>query len=357
MSRFSIALRLLILALLLGGVGVLASFQDEAVGETFATNGIDLKIDSKGWYNGAPLPSATWKLKNLVPGVDHFFQFDDIKPGDFGCEVISMHVKNQDAYLCLDFKNYVSEEHDINEPESIVEPGGSGGELGDATEFFGWRDDGDGKYEPWKENMLFGGMEGEPASSVLNETTYPIGDSKQGGSCKTNTTRYIGMCWCAGDLIIDKKTGKMECDPETIGNEAQTDSWTVDVSIRAEAVKNKKSFSCNDNPPPGNECKAYGFDFTVGKYEWNGSTWVLESKLSGYTLSATGNAQSVSWTSSPYVSGVVGKTGGQGTQTAVFPGGTSGTIDAWKPVKDTRNYHDISHITLCGKYKHKSYGH
>lgn len=347
----TIAVRILLLALLLGGVGVLAAFRDTAVGDTFATNGINLKIDSKGWYNGEVVPSATWYLKNLVPGVDHFFQFDDIKPGDFGCNVISMHVKNQDAYLCLDFKNFESAENGVNEPESEVEPGGVG-ELGDGTEFFGWRDDGDGKYEPWKEQELFGGEGGAPASSVLNEMTYPIGDSNQGGSCKVNTTRYVGMCWCAGNLTINHQTGKMECDASTIGNEAQTDSWTVDVSIRAEAVKNKKSFTCDGNPPPGNECKAYGFDYSVGKFEWNGSSWVLESSLSSYTLLATGDAQSVDWTAWPKVAGVVGKTGGQGTQTAVFPGGTSQTIDAWKPVGNTGNYHDISHITLCGKYKH-----
>ena len=242
-TRITLALRLLLVGGVLAGAGALAAFTDSAVGETFATNGINLKIDSKGWYNGALVPSATWKLKDLTPGVDKFFNFDDIKPGDFGCEVISMHVKNQDAFMCLDFKNLKSYENGVNEPESILEPGGTGGELLLGTEFFGWMDDGDGTFEPPKEKVLFGQTE-QSASIVLNDTTYPVGDSKYYGSCKKDTTRYVGMCWCAGNLAVNPTTGKMECDAHTLGNEAQTDSWTVDVAIRALPMKDNKSFLC-----------------------------------------------------------------------------------------------------------------
>src|SRR3989344_7657167 len=93
---------------LLAGLFVLvitASSARAEPGITFATYGIDLKIDSDASYNGLPVPSGTWDLKNLVPGSDHFFNFDDIKPGDYGENTISMHVKKSDAWLCLDFKN------------------------------------------------------------------------------------------------------------------------------------------------------------------------------------------------------------------------------------------------------------
>ncbi|MGB4076105.1 MAG: hypothetical protein WBK28_00155 [Minisyncoccia bacterium] len=355
--KFSLALRLLLLLTLVGGVGVLASVGGEAIGTTFATNGINLKIDSKAWYNGVPVPSATWALKDLDPYADHFFDYDDIKPGDFGCNVISMHVKNQDAWMCLDFKNLESEENGVNEPEGEVEPGGAGGELLDGTEFFGWVDDGDGVYEPPQEKALFG-TSTQSAGDVLDETTYIIGDSAYGGSCKVNKTKYVGMCWCAGNLVVNAN-GSMTCDPETIGNEAQTDSWSVDVSIRAEPIKDKPKFVCKkeDDPPkgPDEECKAAGFDFAIAKYEWQGG-WVLDgSILSPYLLFVLGTAQSVSWTATPAVGGVVGKTGGQGIQTQTFPGGTAGTIHAWKPVaQNPTNFHDISHITFCGR-KTESY--
>jgi hypothetical protein len=218
-------------------------------GITFATQGIDLKIDSKGWYNGVLVPSATWALKNLVPGADKFFNFGDIKPGDYGCTVISLHVKKKDAWMCLDFKNLKSEENGVNEPESHEDANGAAsGELASGLEFFGWNDDGDGKFEPPYEKVLFGTTT-QSASLVLNDKTYVIGDSKYGNMCKKDTTRYVGICWCAGDLIVDFKTGKTRCDGSVLGNEVQTDSMTVDVELRAEPAKDKPKFICGTTPP------------------------------------------------------------------------------------------------------------
>lgn len=215
-------------------------------GITFATNGVDLKIDSKAWYNGSKVAGATWYLKNLVPGSDKFFDFDDIKPGDYGCNVISMHVKNTDAWMCLDFKNLQESENDVNEPESH-EDHTLGADLAGGVEFFGWTDDGDGKYEPPSEKPLFG-TSTQAASYVLNDKTYVIGDSKGGGMCKQNTTRYVGTCWCAGDLVV-LASGKIQCDGTKLGNAAQTDSFSVDVEIRAEPVKDKPKFVCGSVPP------------------------------------------------------------------------------------------------------------
>ena len=48
-----------------------ASVRGVTPGITFATNGIDLKIDSQASYNSLPVPSGTWTLKDLVPGIDH----------------------------------------------------------------------------------------------------------------------------------------------------------------------------------------------------------------------------------------------------------------------------------------------
>lgn len=215
-------------------------------GVTFATKGIDLKIDSKAWYNGAEVPASTWALKDLDPEADKFFNFDDIKPGDFGCNVISMHVKKSDAWMCLDFKNLEENENGENEPEGHVDTT-DGADLADGTEFFGWVDDGDGVYEPPGEKALFG-TSTQAATEVINDDTYVIGDSKYGGVCKPNTTRYVGMCWCAGDLVVDAD-GEMTCDASALGNEAQTDSFTVDMSIRVEPAFQKPKFVCGNKPP------------------------------------------------------------------------------------------------------------
>ena len=80
-------IKLALRAALLVGVAALvlaaALLAGKPVGITFAQGSFTFTIDSKATYNGAPVASATWDLKNLVPGVDKFFNFSDIKPGDY----------------------------------------------------------------------------------------------------------------------------------------------------------------------------------------------------------------------------------------------------------------------------------
>lgn len=231
---------------------LLAAYVSETTGSTFGhftAGGIDLKIDSKSWYNGKTVPSATWAMKNLTPTADKFFNFPDIKPGDFGCEVISMHVQKGEAWLCLDFKNYGSSDNSLNEPEGLVDPNGlSKGELADNLQFFGWVDNGDNTYKPG-ERVLFG-TSTKAASSVLNNKSYSIGDYKNGKSCKQNDSRYVGMCWCAGILTVNAQTGTMSCDGSQLGNIAQTDSMTLDVGIRALSSTGDPKFLCTPETPP-----------------------------------------------------------------------------------------------------------
>jgi hypothetical protein len=183
-------------------------------------------------------------MKNLVPGADHFFNYPDVKPGDFGCNVISMHVTTGDAFLCMDFGNLKNNDNGVNEPESIVDPNGSTtGELAGGLQFFGWVDNGDGIYQS-TEKILFG-TSTKSALTVLNNKSYPIGDSKSGGACKQNDTRYFATCWCAGALTVNTTTGKMTCDGSALGNAAQTDSMTLDVSIRAISSQENPKFICS----------------------------------------------------------------------------------------------------------------
>src|SRR3989344_4590842 len=105
-------------------------------GITFATYGIDLKIDSEATYNGFSAPSGTWTLKNLIPSVDKFWNFNDIKPGDRGTNAVSLHVKNSEAWMCLDFKNLTQNENGVNEPEPEEDINSStNGELAEVMEF------------------------------------------------------------------------------------------------------------------------------------------------------------------------------------------------------------------------------
>ncbi len=226
-------------------------------GTTFATGGgtgtpgLELKINSKTYYNGAYMPALSWHLKNLVPGVDKFWNFDDVKPGDTGTSSISIHIKKSPAYVCLDFVNLKNDENTVNEPESAVDTTPFEGELAAGLEFFAWRDDGDNKFEVG-EKPLFG-TSTQSAVKVLNEKTYTLADSQTGSPYADGSTHYVGIYWCAGNLTVDLSTGTARCDGKVLGNEAQTDSMSVDVKIRAVQSKYNTKFLCR----PGDEPK-YG---------------------------------------------------------------------------------------------------
>jgi len=89
-----------------------------------------------------------WDLKDLEEG-DYYWYFDDVKPGDYGVNVISLHAYNNDAYACLKAMDIVDKEETVNDPEiaagdniaSVV------GELSNYIRIFSWEDDGDGVYE------------------------------------------------------------------------------------------------------------------------------------------------------------------------------------------------------------------
>ncbi|MDA8596843.1 hypothetical protein N9L26_00720 [Candidatus Pacebacteria bacterium] len=235
--------------LLMSGLVVLLGFlllSQGMVGTTFANSssgdGLELTIDSRSIYNGEVQPQLSWELKDLVPGVDRFFDFADIKPGDTGTQSISIHVDNHPAYVCMDFSNLTEAENGVNEPESLVDVT-LGADLAAGTEFFAWRDDGDSVFEPG-ERPLFGTDE-QAASTLFSTTTYPLAEAG-GERFEEGETYYVGMTWCAGDLTVDLGTGAIACDATALGNEAQTDSFSVDIGLRAVEASNFFDFTCED---------------------------------------------------------------------------------------------------------------
>lgn len=233
--------------------------RSEATGITFATSsgtgqsGLEMQIDSRTVYNGVIQPKLSWALKNLKPFCDYFFKFLDVKPGDTGQNTISIHIKKNPAWVCLDFLNLKDIENGNNEPESKVDANGiKGGELSSGLEFFGWMDDGDNKYEVG-ERALFGTTT-QSATTTLRGTSYALADAKHGTAFPVNSTRYVGISWCAGDLNVNTATGVIACNGATLGNGVQTDSMNVDVSLRAVSAKDQKNFTCvkaKDEKPHG----------------------------------------------------------------------------------------------------------
>ena len=70
MGITGIAGRIMLIAAALALVASVLYLKEIPIGFTFATQGVNLKIDSKGTYNGQPVPQSTWTLKDLTPGVD-----------------------------------------------------------------------------------------------------------------------------------------------------------------------------------------------------------------------------------------------------------------------------------------------
>lgn len=264
------------ITLILGVVALLfvAFLKDAAVGSTFATGSgtgaLELKIDNQTFYNGVLQPTLSWSLKNLVPANDKFFNFTDVKPGDAGTTTMSIHLKNSPAYVCLDFKNLKDEENGINEPESLLDNNNKG-ELSDELEFFAWSDDGDNKFEIG-EKPLFG-TSTQMASVVMASTSYALSDYLNGPAFPTNKTKYVGITWCAGNLAVNLATAKITCDATAMGNEAQTDSMSVDVSIRAVSSTQQPKFTCVKPQKPVDRCEIEGH-----KYDQNGkplANWTM----------------------------------------------------------------------------------
>jgi predicted ribosomally synthesized peptide with SipW-like signal peptide len=183
-----------------------------------------------------------WELTDLGP--ERFFDFGDIKPGDWGENTISLHVYNNDAYACMFTHNYADEEvSPIAEPE--VEAGdlnvnpGELGELGQFLHFFAWWDDGDNIWEDGEVLIT----EVVDAPTFLQDI-YPLAEP-DGEPIPASHTQYLGVGWCAGELTLNESEHTWECDGSAVGNIAQTDAVSADIGFYVEQARNNEEFSCD----------------------------------------------------------------------------------------------------------------
>ncbi len=186
-----------------------------------------------------------WSEADLT--TQKFFQFEDVKPGDMGKHVISMHVYDNDAYTCMYTENDKDFENGCTEPESVVDNtcndlGLGDGELSQYLNVFAWRDDGDGLYNPLNEQTLAGPNTYE--NIFINGNGLAYADSQNDYILTATSTEYIGFTWCAGTLTVDNQTGDFVCDPISMNNITQTDSLVTDVIFYATQVRNNNQFTC-----------------------------------------------------------------------------------------------------------------
>jgi predicted ribosomally synthesized peptide with SipW-like signal peptide len=292
----SIGMIVFVAAIVASSTGAFFSDTETSTGNTFTAGALDLKIDSVAHYNGmvcaavgetyhwipegdvtlnassSPVVDAdmneqaewdafntanplqypeagtsctgTWPLADLGEGqlnVGTFFDFEDIKPGDEGENTISVHIDNNDAWMCVSLDNVAEADNGQNEPETEAgdDANDAVGELDENLNFFAWVDDGDNVFEALEVPL------GQATASELEEETWALADSTTGnGPIQGGTTQFIGLYWCAGEITVSGNS--LSCDGEAMGNIAQTDSWSADLQFYIEQARNNENFVCGD---------------------------------------------------------------------------------------------------------------
>jgi len=281
-------------AIVVGGTGAFFSDTETASGNIFTAGSLDLKVDSVAHINGlvchddgqgnrwipndqvvwnpetpgneliqgANVPAAiiqynnknpanvpkagetcggTWALTDLGP-THTFFNYGDLKPGDSGENTISLHVFDNDAYMCAIIHNVESNENGCTAPEiaagdtSCGLPGIGEGELHEEIRFFIWEDDGDNIYQQG-EKILVQNATAEDAGGV-----YPLYTPETNTVFPGGETKYLGVYWCYGEFELNGTN--LSCDGAPVTNMTQTDSLEADISFYIEQARHNDNFTC-----------------------------------------------------------------------------------------------------------------
>ncbi len=184
-----------------------------------------------------------WDEKDLGVG-DVFFNFDDVKPGDRGTNVISLHVDSNDAWACMSTANEQDLENVANETELVIPDtttgvGPTDGELSPFLKVFLWWDtDGDGTYDLGEDSIA--------TTDFGTLGTVALADSTTGsGPIAGGTTQNLGLFWCAGTLAPPVAGNVFVCDGQSMGNIAQTDRYITDLVFSAIQQRNNTDYTCS----------------------------------------------------------------------------------------------------------------
>jgi hypothetical protein len=267
--------------------GAFFSDTETSTGNRFVAGDIDLRIDNESYAIDHNIPGyenpvgrfvfnplTSWKLVDLT--LEKFFNFVDLKPGDYGEDTISIHVGSNDAWMCAAARITDDSDQSCTEPEkaddpTCIPPGLGQGELDEEIQFAFWVDDGDNVYEPIpgqegeaEEIFLSGLLSGLHQAGVLT-----LADAQGGGILGDNPipgdkTFYIGKIWCFGDLEptnlvqddvntgspLDPRGTGFTCDGTLVDNAAQTDQVLGDLEFYAVQSRNNTTFDCDEGYRP-----------------------------------------------------------------------------------------------------------
>jgi predicted ribosomally synthesized peptide with SipW-like signal peptide len=150
---------------------------------------------------------ALWQTGDFAN--QKFFDFDDVKPGDWGTNKISLTVTSNDANVCM----YVIPATTTEEADTA---------LANYIKF----------------NLKY---DGSPVTGGQNISLSNLVQLL--GALPTNTTKYVDVEWCFGAF-----DGQGNCDGTGNQNDAQGGKILADLGFYAEQTRHNGSFACPSNP-------------------------------------------------------------------------------------------------------------
>ncbi|RME29579.1 hypothetical protein D6792_03890 [Candidatus Parcubacteria bacterium] len=249
-----------------GSTGAFFSDTETSEGNTFAAGEIDLKVANTSYAtnaagNLAASPSTSWGYDDAL-GL--FFNFNDVKPGDYGEDTIRLTVNTNPAWLCGYVTVTDNRDATCNDPELEDDPscdpnGTLNGELAQNLSVLWWADDGDNVLESDEEVITLARLGDAPVGMqlpiTLADSTGNIWNTN--GPVEPGVEHAIGKGWCFGEISLNPVTQDglategpltrgtgFSCDGSHIDNAPQTDKVMLNVTFYAEQARHNGEFVC-----------------------------------------------------------------------------------------------------------------
>jgi len=208
-------------------MGTIAYFSDKETSKdnSFVAGTIDLKVaDADMSVNGPVNNTQNWSATDLTS--EKFFNFSDVKPGDFGSDRIELTVQSNPAYVCSNINITAKDENGVTNPETKANDSVADGigELQKYVSLFVWADTNCNNAKDGEEAILFNdklSTVGANGASFYAGIVNPDSSTASGKLC-------IAKKWCVGNF--DANGG---CDGSGDQNDAQGDSVKADISFYA----------------------------------------------------------------------------------------------------------------------------
>ncbi len=208
---------LVLIGIAISGItmGTVAYFSDveTSTGNTFTAGELDLLVDSKCSYNGVSQLPCTWSAKDLTG--DLFFNFIDVKPGDYGEDTVSLHVVNNPSCGFVKITKTADSDVSCNEPELAAEPLCTPSGDGELDEYLVIK-----VYKDLDCDNVIDADDTELIGIIDGERYWALGDLSTNPALKT----CIQFHWNL---------------PSSVGNIVQSDSFTADVIFYAEQKRSQ----------------------------------------------------------------------------------------------------------------------